>query len=156
MLNKLERKRILTTYITLHTGPGTFLPVRDEDISKHRVHPEYYELRGSELSKLRRSREDGGKIVAVGTTVVRALESACRMGNGISYDDSSGRTDLFIFPPFEFLMVDVLLTNFHLPKSTLLMLVSAFAGRELILEAYREAVKENYRFYSYGDAMLIL
>ena len=129
------------TFITLHVGIGTFRPVKVEDIEEHMMHAEKFFISPETRDKIR----DARRVVAVGTTVVRALEST-----------SEGRTDLFIRPPFEFRVVDVLLTNFHLPKSTLLMLVSAFAGRELILNAYAEAVRERYRFFSYGDCMLIL
>jgi S-adenosylmethionine:tRNA ribosyltransferase-isomerase len=139
--------------VTLHVGIGTFKPVTAESIEDHRMESERYEIGEETAEAVRRTRESGGRIVAVGTTVVRTLESAVLAGGG-EVRPGSGSTDLFITPGFRFRVVDVLLTNFHLPRSTLLMLVSAFAGRERILAAYEEAVREGYRFYSYGDAML--
>lgn len=133
--------------VTLHVGIGTFKPVSAERVEDHRMDLERYEVPGETAEAIRRTRGSGGRVVAVGTTVVRTLESAALFGN-------SGSTGLFITPGFRFQAVDVLLTNFHLPRSTLLMLVSAFAGRERVLAAYEEAVREGYRFYSYGDAML--
>ncbi|MBF0253755.1 MAG: tRNA preQ1(34) S-adenosylmethionine ribosyltransferase-isomerase QueA [Candidatus Omnitrophica bacterium] len=137
--------------VTLHVGPGTFLPVRDP--SSHRMHPESFSVLPKVADALNVALREKRRIWAVGTTTVRTLETCVAGGKVLS---GSGETDLFITPPFEFEVVGGLLTNFHLPRSTLLMLVSAFAGRELILEAYRYAVKRKYRFYSYGDAMLIL
>jgi S-adenosylmethionine:tRNA ribosyltransferase-isomerase len=138
------------TFVTLHVGTGTFLPVRSENIAEHRMHAEHFSISPSAAARI----NDARRIAAVGTTVVRVLESAER-GNG-KIIAQTGATDLFIYPPYRFQAVDLLLTNFHLPRSTLLMLVSAFAGRELLLRAYREAIRERYRFYSYGDCMLIL
>lgn len=135
--------------VTLHVGIGTFKPVSAERIEDHRMDRERYEVSDETAEAIRRTRESGGRIVAVGTTVVRTLESAALAGN------RGGSTELFITPGFRFQVVDVLLTNFHLPRSTLLMLVSAFAGRERVLAAYEEAVRAGYRFYSYGDAMLV-
>jgi S-adenosylmethionine:tRNA ribosyltransferase-isomerase len=142
------------TFVTLHVGPGTFLPVRSENIAEHRMHAERFSISPEAADKINQAR----RIVAVGTTTMRVLETATRGGNLArrQVEPQSGETDLFVFPPFTFRVVDVLLTNFHLPRSTLLMLVSAFAGREFILRAYEEAVREQYRFYSYGDCMLIL
>ena len=142
------------TFVTLHVGPGTFLPVRSENIAEHRMHAERFSISPEAADKINKAR----RIVAVGTTTMRVLETATRGGNLArrQVEPQSGETDLFVFPPFTFRVVDVLLTNFHLPRSTLLMLVSAFAGREFILRAYEEAVREQYRFYSYGDCMLIL
>jgi S-adenosylmethionine:tRNA ribosyltransferase-isomerase len=142
------------TFVTLHVGPGTFLPVRCEDISEHRMHAERFSLSPEAADKINNAR----RIVAVGTTAMRVLETATRNNKLVSrqVEPLSGETDLFICPPFTFRLVDALLTNFHLPRSTLLMLVSAFAGREFILRAYEEAVRDRYRFYSYGDCMLIL
>jgi S-adenosylmethionine:tRNA ribosyltransferase-isomerase len=134
--------------VTLHVGIGTFKPVSAERIEDHRMDRERYEVGEETAEAIRRTRESGGRIVAVGTTVVRTLESS----GGAA---GSGSTELFITPGFRFRVVDVLLTNFHLPRSTLLMLVSAFAGRERVLAAYEEAIREGYRFYSYGDAMLV-
>jgi S-adenosylmethionine:tRNA ribosyltransferase-isomerase len=136
--------------VTLHVGTGTFLPVRSENIAEHRMHAEHFSISPSAAARI----NDARRIAAVGTTVVRVLESAKR-GNG-KIITQSGSTDIFIYPPYRFQAVDLLLTNFHLPRSTLLMLVSAFAGREFLLWAYREAIRERYRFYSYGDCMLIL
>jgi S-adenosylmethionine:tRNA ribosyltransferase-isomerase len=137
-------------FITLHVGPGTFLPVKSEDITGHRMHQEEFSISSSAA----RAINFAARIVAVGTTTVRVLESASRYEGKL--DAQNGTTDIFIHPPAEIRNVDVLLTNFHLPRSTLLMLASAFAGREFILAAYAEAIRERYRFYSYGDCMLIL
>jgi S-adenosylmethionine:tRNA ribosyltransferase-isomerase len=139
--------------VTLHVGIGTFKPVSAERVEDHRMDRERYEVGKETAEAIRRTRESGGRIVAVGTTVVRTLESAALAGGG-EVRPGGGSTELFITPGFGFQVVDVLLTNFHLPRSTLLMLVSAFAGRERVLAAYEEAVREGYRFYSYGDAML--
>lgn len=139
--------------ITLHVGYGTFLPVRVSDIRQHKIHSETYELTDRTALAINQAKADGRRIIAVGTTSVRVLEHAsdrvCRVVPG------SGKCDLFIYPGFRFKIIDALITNFHLPESTLLMLVSAFAGREFILDAYQEAIDTKYRFYSYGDAMLI-
>ena len=138
------------TFVTLHVGPGTFLPVRSENITDHRMHAERFSISQEAATKI----NSASRIIAVGTTTVRTLESATQAGGEIVARERV--TDLFIYPPYRFRAVDVLLTNFHLPHSTLLMLVSAFAGREFLLRAYEEAVRERYRFYSYGDCMLIL
>lgn len=153
LLAELERAGVERTAVTLHVGIGTFKPVTAELVHEHRMDAERCEVPREAAEALRRTRERGGRVVAVGTTVVRTLESAALAGGG-EVRPGAGRTDLFITPGFRFQMVDVLLTNFHLPRSTLLMLVSAFAGRERVLAAYREAIAEGYRFYSYGDAML--
>jgi S-adenosylmethionine:tRNA ribosyltransferase-isomerase len=149
LLQEIRDAGIETATVTLHVGLGTFKPVTVERIEEHRMERERWELPAATAEAIRRTREKGGRVVAVGTTVVRTLESAALT------DASSGSTELFITPGFHFRTVDVLLTNFHLPRSTLLMLVSAFAGRERVLAAYEEAVREGYRFYSYGDAMLV-
>ena len=138
-------------FVTLHVGIGTFRPVSSETLSGHHMHSERYVLDPAVADAIRAC----GRTIAIGTTVVRVLETCARNGGG-ELVAGSGETDIFIFPPYEFRAVDALLTNFHLPKSTLMMLVSALAGRELILEAYRQAVEEKYRFFSYGDCMLIL
>ena len=143
--------RLPHAFVTLHVGIGTFRPVSSETISGHHMHREQYELRPAVASAIQSSR----KTIAIGTTVVRVLETCARNGKG-ELLPGSGETDIFIFPPYSFQVIDALLTNFHLPKSTLLMLVSALAGRELILEAYRQAVQGRYRFFSYGDCMLII
>jgi S-adenosylmethionine:tRNA ribosyltransferase-isomerase len=142
------------TFVTLHVGPGTFLPVRSEDITEHQMHAERFSISQEAAEKV----NDARRIVAVGTTAMRVLETAVRDTELVRprVESQSGETDLFIYPPFTFRIVDALLTNFHLPRSTLLMLVSAFAGREFILRAYDEALRGRYRFYSYGDCMLIL
>jgi S-adenosylmethionine:tRNA ribosyltransferase-isomerase len=139
-------------FITLHVGAGTFQPVRVEDPSQHRMHSEWFEVSAETVAAVERTRALGGKVVAVGTTVVRALESAAKSGKLMPY---RGETALFIRPGFEFKCVDAMITNFHLPQSTLLMLVCAFAGTEQVLKAYRHAVRERYRFFSYGDAMFV-
>jgi S-adenosylmethionine:tRNA ribosyltransferase-isomerase len=144
MLDRLPHE-----FITLHVGAGTFKPVKDKNVTDHRMHFEEFEVSKIATANISAAR----KILAVGTTTVRTIESLMRQFGEIRPGKS--RTDMFIYPPFEFQRVDSLLTNFHLPKSTLLMLVAAFAGREFVLEAYREAVKERYRFFSYGDCMLI-
>lgn len=138
------------TFVTLHVGTGTFLPVRSENITQHRMHAERFSILASAAGRI----NDAERIAAVGTTVVRVLESARRENGKLIAQE--GSTDIFIYPPYRFRAVDVLLTNFHLPRSTLLMLVSAFAGREFLLRAYQQAIRERYHFYSYGDCMLIL
>ncbi len=142
-------REIPHTFVTLHVGPGTFLPVRSENVTEHRMHAEHFSISPEAADKI----NEAQRIVAVGTTAVRTLESARREGEDLLAQE--GATDLFIYPPYHFLAVDALLTNFHLPRSTLLMLVSAFAGREFLMRAYEEAICERYRFYSYGDCMLI-
>ncbi len=143
-------RRIPHAFVTLHVGPGTFRPVLSDNIAEHRMHPEQFAISNEAADKI----DKASRVVAVGTTSVRALESAKRRDGKLIAQSSA--TDIFIYPPFEFQVIDALLTNFHLPRSTLLMLVSAFAGREFILRAYAEAIRERYRFYSYGDCMLIL
>lgn len=152
LLAQLAAAGIETVRLTLHVGPGTFKPVTAERIEDHRMESERYEIPESTADAIAAARAEGRSIVAVGTTVVRTLESAVEEGRVVP---GTGRTRLFITPGFRFQVVDLLLTNFHLPRSTLLMLVSAFAGRERILAAYDEAIREGYRFYSYGDAMLV-
>jgi S-adenosylmethionine:tRNA ribosyltransferase-isomerase len=148
LLEEIAAAGIGIARVTLHVGIGTFKPVSAERVEDHRMDRERYEVGEETAEAIRRTRESGGRIVAVGTTVVRTLESSAGAAG-------SGSTELFITPGFRFRVVDVLLTNFHLPRSTLLMLVSAFAGRERVLAAYEEAIREGYRFYSYGDAMLV-
>ena len=143
-------REIPHTFVTLHVGPGTFLPVRSENVTEHRMHAEHFSISPEAADKINKAQ----RIVAVGTTAVRTLESAPREGEELLAQE--GATDLFIYPPYHFLAIDALLTNFHLPRSTLLMLVSAFAGREFLMRAYEEAICERYRFFSYGDCMLIL
>ncbi len=158
LLHELQERGIEMAYVTLHIGLDTFAPVTEEDPRAHKIHTEWCELPQETADALRRTRERGGRVIAVGTTSVRVLETAAARAS-----ESPARvaafadfTDLFILPGHSFRLVDAMITNFHLPRSTLLMLVSAFAGRERILEAYRIAVEHGYRFYSFGDAMLIL
>jgi len=139
--------------LTLHVGPGTFQPVKQEDYTRHQLAPEYYQLSAEAAARINQARAAGKRLVAVGTTTVRVLES--RTDQGV-VKPGQGLCDLYIYPGYRFQLVDRLLTNFHLPRSTLLLLVSALASRELVLEAYQEAVAQQYRFYSYGDCMLIL
>ena len=153
MLAELRGRGVHFGYVTLHVGAGTFQPVRADDLKDHRMHSEWLNVGASLVEQIRRTRAAGGRVIAVGTTVVRALESASKDGK---LHPLAGETQIFIFPGYRFSSIDGLLTNFHLPQSTLLMLVSALAGRETILDAYRHAVEQRYRFFSYGDAMLIL
>ncbi len=152
ILAALQQKGIQCTNITLHVGAGTFQPVRENNIKSHQIHSEKIIVSQEVCEKVAACKRQGGRVIAVGTTVVRALESAAQSGN---LKPCEMDTSLFIYPGFEFNVIDGLITNFHLPKSTLLMLVSAFAGYETVMSAYRHAVKEKYRFYSYGDAMFI-
>ena len=152
LLERLTARGIDFGYVTLHVGAGTFQPIRAERIEDHTMHREWLNVGAELVEKIRRTRARGGRVVAVGTTVVRALESSLRGGEVSPF---AGETQIFIFPGYRIRSVDALVTNFHLPESTLLMLVSAFAGRETILAAYRHAVEQRYRFFSYGDAMLI-
>ena len=140
--------------LTLHVGYGTFGPVRTQDIRKHQLGDEYYRLGPETTEAIARTRDKGGRIIAVGTTVVRALETAVAPDGSVL--PGEGKTDLLVTPGFSFRVVDALITNFHLPKSSLLFLVSAFAGLDMVKKAYARAVASEYRFYSYGDAMLIL
>ena len=154
LLARLDQARIPLVHVTLHVGHGTFRPVRTRDIRDHRLGIEEYELDLETARAIERSKSEGRRVVAVGTTVVRTLESAAVSKGGLR--SGTGKTDLLITPGFTFRVVDALITNFHLPRSSLLFLVSAFAGRDLIKKAYEKAVEKAYRFYSYGDAMLIL
>jgi len=152
MLETLKKQGIETTHVTLHVGAGTFQPVRVDDIREHPMHSEYLEVGEETVAAIHATRERGGRVIAIGTTSVRSLESAARGGTLRPF---CGETNIFIYPGYEFQVVDAMLTNFHLPESTLIMLVSAFAGHTLIMDAYRHAVEERYRFFSYGDAMFI-
>lgn len=154
ILNKLNKKCGNVVEVTLHVGPGTFRPVRTENIEGHKMESEFFTITRQTASIINKTKKNGGSVFVVGTTTVRAIETAALEKGKLTKKE--GRTDIFIYPPYEFKIVDHLLTNFHLPGSTLIMLVSAFASRELILESYREAIKKKYKFYSYGDAMLIL
>ena len=152
VLAALDARGVQRAAITLHVGAGTFLPVRSDDIHAHRMHSECFEVNAATVAAVQATRERGGRVVAVGTTTLRALESAARGGALLPY---RGETDIFITPGFNFQVVDILLTNFHLPKSTLMMLVSAFAGHAQVMALYRHAIEARFRFFSYGDAMLL-
>jgi len=154
LLDEIRQKGIEILYITLHLGAGTFKPVKTENVEEHKIHQEYREISDEAALAINRAKREGKRIVAAGTTVVRTLEGALDKNGNVQ--PAFGYTDLFIYPGFQFQIVDILITNFHLPRSTLLMLVSAFAGRELILKAYKEAMEKEYRFLSYGDAMIII
>jgi S-adenosylmethionine:tRNA ribosyltransferase-isomerase len=185
LLERVRALGVETVFTTLHVGWDTFRPVKEEDASAHKMHTEYWELGREAAAAINRAKREGRRVISVGTTTVRLLEQAalrspegselaagaCPVGacRGVgAYSctplhaptpllaEGSGWADLFIFPGFKFRIIDALVTNFHLPRSTLLMLVSAFAGRELILKAYHEAIEQRYRFYSFGDAMLVL
>jgi S-adenosylmethionine:tRNA ribosyltransferase-isomerase len=155
LLAALEARGVERVEITLHVGYGTFQPVRVERVEDHRIEPERFEIAADAAARIECARRDGRRIVAVGTTTTRTLEAVARAHDG-AIVAGAGEADLFIYPGFDFRVVGGLLTNFHLPRSSLVMLVSAFAGRERVLDAYRAAIAERYRFYSYGDAMLIL
>jgi S-adenosylmethionine:tRNA ribosyltransferase-isomerase len=152
VLAALRERGVGTAHVTLHVGAGTFQPVRTENLAEHKMHSEWFEVSADTVAAIDRTRAAGGRIVAVGTTTLRALESAAVSGPLVA---GSRDTDIFITPGFTFRAVDVLITNFHLPKSTLMMLVSAFAGYEHIMALYRHAIEQRYRFFSYGDAMLL-
>ena len=152
-LDKLEAKGIAKAFVTLHVGSGTFQPVRADDLADHVMHKEFYQVSQATVDAVEQVRARGGRVVAIGTTAVRALESASRSG---SLQAGFGDTDLFITPGYEFKSVDAMLTNFHLPESTLLMLISAFAGYDAVMQAYQHAIQQQYRFFSYGDALLII
>ena len=154
LLDEIEAKGVELVYLTLHVGLGTFRPVSVDKIEEHHMHSEFYRLTEEAAERLNQVRKNGGKIVAVGTTSIRTLETIGTKFNGEIKADS-GWTDIFITPGYEFKVVEAFSTNFHLPKSTLVMLVSAFAGRELTLSAYQHAIEERYRFFSFGDAMFV-
>lgn len=153
LIEKIKEKGVDTAAVTLHVGLGTFRPVKEDDLSRHKMHSEHYSISAETAEKIHRTKAAGGRVIAVGTTSVRALESAARAYGEVRA--CRGETDIFIYPGVAFRVVDALITNFHLPKSTLLMLVSAFYNREKILAVYREAVGKGYRFFSFGDAMFI-
>ena len=154
LFRKLEEKGVLVANVTLHVGRGTFRPVKVDDVSKHHMHTEFCQVTKEEADKINKAKQAGGRIVCVGTTSCRTIESAADE-NGV-LKPGQGDTDIFIYPGYSFKMMDVLITNFHLPESTLLMLVSALAGKEQVMRVYEEAVQERYRFFSFGDAMIIL
>ena len=154
LLDKIKSKGIKIAYVTLHVGLGTFRPVKEDEITDHIMHSEYYELPEETVRLIKKTKEAGGKVIAVGTTTTRTLESVALDNNEII--PCYGSTDIFIYPPYKFRILDGLITNFHLPESTLVMLVSAFAGYENTMNAYKEAVNEKYRFFSFGDSMIII
>ncbi len=151
--DRLKERGIAWSFVTLHVGLGTFQPLQSDDVTKHQMHREWGEISTDTAAAIHACRQRGGRVVAVGTTSVRLLETVAARGDIAAW---SGETDLYVYPPYEFRAADALITNFHLPRSTLLLLVSAFAGSDLIRHAYAEAIRMNYRFFSYGDAMLIL
>ena len=153
LLEKIEKMGVTIANVTLHVGLGTFRPVKVEDVTKHHMHSEYYRIEKEEADKINKVKAAGGRIICIGTTSCRTIESATDE-NGILHA-GEGNTEIFIYPGYSFKILDALITNFHLPESTLLMLVSALAGKENIMNAYEEAVKEKYRFFSFGDAMFI-
>jgi S-adenosylmethionine:tRNA ribosyltransferase-isomerase len=153
-LEKVRQKGVKIVYVTLHVGIGTFRPVKCENIEEHKMHFEEYEIDEATASVINETKNAGGRIISVGTTSTRTLESASDPDGKVTA--GHGNTDIFIYPPYQFGVIDGLITNFHLPESTLIMLVSAFAGRENTLRAYQHAIKEEYRFYSFGDACLFI
>jgi S-adenosylmethionine:tRNA ribosyltransferase-isomerase len=158
LLEKIQQRKIPTAFLTLHVGAGTFQPVRAKKIEDHIIHSEYVEVNAAVCAEVKAARQRGGRVIAVGTTTVRALETAANWGEGcndFAIQPFIGDSNLFIYPGYSFRCVDALITNFHLPKSSLLMLVSAFGGYASVMQAYQSAIAENYRFYSYGDAMWI-
>ena len=154
LMKQVEEKGVKIAHVTLHVGLGTFRPVKVDDVESHHMHSEFYMVEEDQAKLINDTKKNGGRVISVGTTSCRTLESATDE-NGILHS-GSGWTEIFIYPGYKFKMIDGLITNFHLPESTLLMLVSALAGKEHIMAAYEEAVKERYRFFSFGDAMLIL
>lgn len=154
LLKEIEQKGITICYVTLHVGLGTFRPVEEENVLEHKMHSEYYQMDQETAEILNKAKEENRRIIAVGTTSTRTLETIAGLNNG-KFIATSGNTEIFIYPGYQFKAIDCLITNFHLPKSTLVMLVSALASREIILNAYKEAVNDKYRFFSFGDAMFI-
>lgn len=154
LLEQIREKGVDIAELTLHVGLGTFRPVKVENIKEHHMHAEYYEISQGQADKINMAKDRGGRVVAVGTTSTRTLESVADASGHVKA--ASGETQIFIYPGYKFKCIDALITNFHLPESTLVMLVSAFAGREQVLSAYREAVREKYRFFSFGDAMFVI
>ena len=153
LMEKLKEKGVIFAEVTLDVGLGTFRPCKEEDITKHDMHTEHYSISKETCDIINKAKEEGRRVIAVGTTSVRTLESVARLG--IPLKETSEDTSIFIYPPYDFKVVDAMITNFHLPKSTLIMLVSAFAGYENCMKAYKHAVEEKYRFFSFGDAMFI-
>lgn len=153
LLNKLEEKGVIVKYVTLHVGLGTFRPVNVEDVTNHKMHSEFYTMDNDTAMELNKAKAEGRRIISVGTTSTRTLETIMQTYN--TFKECSGWTEIFIYPGYEFKAINALITNFHLPKSTLVMLVSALAGKDNVLNAYKEAVEEKYRFFSFGDSMFI-
>ncbi|AMM58150.1 TPA: tRNA preQ1(34) S-adenosylmethionine ribosyltransferase-isomerase QueA [Clostridioides difficile] len=153
LLNKIKEKGVDIAFVTLHVGLGTFRPVKVEDVLNHKMHSEYYMVSQEAADKINRAKENGKNVICVGTTSCRTIESACNEYGKMK--ETSGWTEIFIYPGYKFKVLDKLITNFHLPESTLIMLVSAICGKDNVLNAYNEAVKERYRFFSFGDAMII-
>ena len=153
LLERIRAKGIKTAFVTLHVGLGTFRPVKEDNVLDHKMHSEHYYLPKETADLINQTKAEGGRVIAVGTTTCRTLESVASFYGDIS--EREGYTDIFIYPGYEFKCIDGLITNFHLPESTLIMLVSALMGKELVMESYDEAVKERYRFFSFGDAMFI-
>ena len=157
LLKRIEEKGVRLAYVTLHVGLGTFRPVKAEDVTEHKMHSEWYRIDQPTADIINKTKAEGGRVICVGTTSCRTIESAAKPdGRGSFFlEETEGDTDIFIYPGYEFKLMDCLITNFHLPESTLIMLVSALAGRENVLAAYKEAVEERYRFFSFGDAMFV-
>ena len=154
LMRKIENKGVKIGYVTLHVGLGTFRPVKVDDVTRHKMHSEHYEMPEKTARLINQTKENGGRVIAVGTTSCRTLETVAKEHNGKA-EACEGFTDIFIYPGYEFKLLDGLITNFHLPESTLIMLVSAFAGYDTIMNSYKTAVEEKYRFFSFGDAMAI-
>ncbi len=154
MLRAIEQKGVRIAFVTLHVGLGTFRPVKVDDVTNHHMHSEYCVIPDEAAQRINQTRQNGGRVICVGTTSCRTLESFAKEDGSV--EPCSGWTDIFIYPGYHFKAMDGLITNFHLPESTLLMLISAFAGKEAVLEAYEEAIRERYRFFSFGDAMIII
>jgi len=154
LLSKIEKKGVQIAFITLHVGLGTFRPVQVDDVNEHKMHSEYYEMTNKTAEMLSAAKKSGKRIISVGTTTTRTLETIMNKYN--DFKESRGWTDIFIYPGYQFKAIDALITNFHLPKSTLIMLISAFAGKDNIMNAYKVAVEKEYRFFSFGDSMLII
>lgn len=154
LLQQIQKKNVDVARVTLHVGLGTFRPVKVEDVTTHHMHSEFYQVKQEAAEKINRAKENGGRVICVGTTSCRTIESAADENGKLKA--CSGWTEIFIYPGYQFRVLDGLITNFHLPESTLIMLVSALAGKEKVMQAYEEAVRENYRFFSFGDAMLIV
>ena len=154
LLQEIAGRGVEIAKVTLHVGLGTFRPVKAEEITEHHMHAEFYQITEEAAQKINRTKEQGGRVICVGTTSCRTIESAADAGGRLKA--GSGWTEIFIYPGYSFKVLDGLITNFHLPESTLIMLVSALAGKEHVMQAYEEAVKERYRFFSFGDAMLVI